>query len=56
MTQTSARRAPSTRRLAPLRRGLALAALVVVIDRITKHLVVSGIAVGDDGHVQGSLA
>lgn len=48
MTQTSARRAPSTRRLAPFGRGLALAALVVVIDRITKHLVVSGIAVGDE--------
>jgi signal peptidase II len=48
MTQTSARRAPSTRRLAAFGRALALAALVVVVDRITKHLVVSGIAVGDE--------
>jgi signal peptidase II len=48
MTQTSARPAPSTRRLAPFARALALAALVVVVDRITKHLVVSGIAVGDE--------
>jgi signal peptidase II len=47
-TQTSARRAPSTRRLAAFGRALALAALVVVVDRITKHLVVSGIAVGDE--------
>jgi signal peptidase II len=31
-----------------MRRALALAALVVVLDRITKHLVVSGIAVGDE--------
>ena len=48
MTQTSARRAPSTRRLAAFGRALALAALVVVVDRITKHLVVTGIAVGDE--------
>ncbi|HEX3834278.1 MAG TPA: signal peptidase II [Solirubrobacteraceae bacterium] len=48
MTQTSARRAPSTRRLTAFGRALALAALVVVVDRITKHLVVSGIAVGDE--------
>jgi signal peptidase II len=48
MTQTSARRAPSTRRLPVFGRALALAALVVVVDRITKHLVVSGIAVGDE--------
>jgi signal peptidase II len=47
-TQTSARRAPSTRRLAAFGRALALAALVVVVDRITKHLIVSGIAVGDE--------
>jgi signal peptidase II len=47
-TQTSARRAPSTRRLVAFGRALALAALVVVVDRITKHLVVSGIAVGDE--------
>jgi signal peptidase II len=47
MTQTSARRAPSTRRLAAFGRALALAALVVVVDRITKHLVVSSIVVGD---------
>jgi signal peptidase II len=48
MTQTSARRAPSTRRLTAFGRALALTALVVVVDRITKHLVVSGIAVGDE--------
>jgi signal peptidase II len=48
MTQTSARRAPSTRHLAAFGRALALAALVVVVDRITKHLVVNGIAVGDE--------
>ncbi len=48
MTQTSARRAPSTRRMAAVGRALALAALVVVVYRITKHLVVSGIAVGDE--------
>ena len=48
MTETSARRAPSTLRLAAFGRALALAALVVVVDRITKHLVVSGIAVGDE--------
>jgi signal peptidase II len=48
MTQTSARRAPSTRRPVAFGRALALAALVVVVDRITKHLVVSSIAVGDE--------
>ena len=48
ITQRSARPAPSTRRLAAVGRALALAALVVVVDRITKHLVVSGIAVGDE--------
>lgn len=47
MTQTSARRAPSARRLTASSRALALAGLVVAVDRITKHLVVSGIAVGD---------
>jgi signal peptidase II len=31
----------------PAGRALALAALVIVIDRLTKHAVVSGIAVGD---------
>jgi signal peptidase II len=36
-----------TRRRAAFGRALALAALVVIVDRITKHLVVSGIAVGD---------
>jgi signal peptidase II len=48
MAQTSARRALSTRRLAAFGKALALALVVVVIDRITKHLVVSGIAVGDE--------
>jgi signal peptidase II len=48
MTQTSAARAPSTRRLAVFGRALALAAAVVIVDRITKHLVVTGIAVGDE--------
>ncbi len=48
MTQTSAARAPSARRLAVFGRALALAALVVLVDRITKHLVVTGIAVGDE--------
>jgi signal peptidase II len=46
--QTSARRRPSTRRLAAFGRALALAGLVVIVDRITKHLVVSDIAVGDE--------
>jgi signal peptidase II len=36
-----------TRRRAAFGRALALAALVVIVDRITKHLVVAGIAVGD---------
>jgi signal peptidase II len=36
-----------TRRRAAFGRALALAALVVIVDRITKHLVVTGIAVGD---------
>lgn len=48
MTQTSATRGPSTRRLAAFGRAVALAALVVVVDRITKHLVVTGIAVGEE--------
>jgi signal peptidase II len=48
MTQTSAARAPSTRRLAAFGRALALALAIVIIDRITKHLVVTGIAVGDE--------
>lgn len=48
MTQTSAARAPSTRPLAAFGRALALALAVVIIDRITKHLVVSGVAVGDE--------
>jgi signal peptidase II len=48
MTQSSAARAPSMRRLAPFGRALALAAAVVILDRVTKHLVVTGIAVGDE--------
>jgi signal peptidase II len=48
MTQSSAARAPSMRRLAAFGRALALAAAVVILDRITKHLVVTGIAVGDE--------
>ncbi len=48
MTQSSAARAPSMRRLAPFGRALAVAAAVVILDRITKHLVVTGIAVGDE--------
>jgi signal peptidase II len=52
MTETSARRAPSARHpAAAFGRALALAALVVVLDRITKHLVVSGIAVGGEHKV-----
>ena len=47
MTQTSAARAPTTRRLAPFGRALVLALAVVIVDRITKHLVVTGITVGD---------
>jgi signal peptidase II len=47
-TQTSAARAPSTRRIAVLGRALTLAVVVVIVDRITKHLVVTGIAVGDE--------
>lgn len=46
-THTSSSRAPLTRRRAAFGRALALAALVVIVDRITKHLVVTGIAVGD---------
>jgi signal peptidase II len=48
MTETTATRAPSTRRLAMFARALGLAILVVIVDRITKHLVVTGIAVGDE--------
>jgi signal peptidase II len=48
MTETTATRAPSTRRLAMFARALAVAVVVVIVDRITKHLVVSGIAVGDE--------
>jgi signal peptidase II len=48
MTQTSAARAPTTRRLAAFGRALGLALAVVIVDRITKHLVVTGIAVGDE--------
>ncbi len=39
--------ARSGRRLAPLARVLAVVVGVLVADRVTKHLVVSGIAVGD---------
>jgi signal peptidase II len=48
MTETSAARAPSMRRPAVFGRALALALAVVIVDRITKHLVVTGIAVGDE--------
>jgi signal peptidase II len=47
-THTLSPRAPSTRRLAVFGRALALAVLVIVVDRITKHFVVTGIAVGDE--------
>jgi signal peptidase II len=48
MTQSSAARAPTARRLAAFGRALGLALAVVIVDRITKHLVVTGIAVGDE--------
>ena len=46
MTETSATRAPSMRRVAVYGRAVCLAALVVLVDRITKHAVVTGIPVG----------
>jgi signal peptidase II len=46
-TETSATRAPSTRRLPVFGRALALGAVVVALDRITKHAVKQGIAVGE---------
>jgi signal peptidase II len=48
MTQMSARRAPSARRLGPFGRALGLAGLVVLIDRLTKHWVKSGIALNGE--------
>jgi signal peptidase II len=45
-TETSATRAPSTRRLPVFGRALALGGVVVALDRITKHAVKQGIAVG----------
>jgi signal peptidase II len=48
MTEPAAARAPSMRRPAVFGRALALALAVVIVDRITKHLVVTGIAVGDE--------
>ena len=41
-----ANKSPTSRRVA-FARALAVVVLVLVLDRITKHLVVSGIAVGD---------
>jgi signal peptidase II len=46
-TERSAARAPSTRRLPVLGRALAVGGVVVLVDRITKHAVKQGIAVGD---------
>jgi signal peptidase II len=47
IAQTSARRTRLTGRPAASVRALGLALLVIIVDRITKHLVVTGIAVGD---------
>src|ERR1700735_3341380 len=46
MTTTKANESPARRRVA-FARALAVVAIVLVVDRITKHAVVSGIAVGD---------
>ncbi|MBV9819179.1 MAG: signal peptidase II [Solirubrobacterales bacterium] len=46
MAATSAARERSTRRTPAFARALALAALVVIADRITKHAIKAGIAVG----------
>ena len=43
---SKANQSPTSRRVA-FARALAVVVLVLVLDRITKHLVVSGIAVGD---------
>ena len=45
-TTQKATKSPTGRRVA-FARALAVVVLVLVLDRITKHLVVSGIAVGD---------
>jgi signal peptidase II len=46
MTTTKANESPARRRVA-FARALVVVAIVLVVDRITKHAVVSGIAVGD---------
>lgn len=42
---------PVTRRAAALARAAAVAAVVIILDRVTKHLIVTGIPVGDVHHV-----
>ncbi|MGH2929984.1 MAG: signal peptidase II, partial [Solirubrobacteraceae bacterium] len=51
MTPPGATHSPVARRSAALVRAAAVAAAVIIADRVTKHLVVSGIAVGDVHHV-----
>ncbi|MGH2856015.1 MAG: signal peptidase II [Solirubrobacteraceae bacterium] len=50
MSPAGAAHSPA-RRAAALARAAAVAAVVIAVDRVTKHLVVSGIAVGDVHHV-----
>jgi signal peptidase II len=47
MSATSQPRSPSARRKIAFLRALAVAAAVIIVDRITKHLVVKGIDEGD---------
>jgi signal peptidase II len=47
MTNGSAVQAPPRRRTVAFARAVAVVALVVIADRISKHFVVTGIAVGD---------
>ena len=47
MTNGSVAQAPQTRRTAAFARAGAVVALVLILDRVTKHAVVAGIPVGD---------
>jgi signal peptidase II len=47
MSKGSAVRAPEARRLVAFARAGAIIAVVLIVDRITKHLVKTGIPVGD---------
>jgi len=47
MSDAAGARAPTARRPVVFARALVVATLVIVVDRLTKHTVVTGIAVGD---------